>query len=150
MTEFHRLSEPFRTVAVGRRAWGELRRLAAAARTRVTTRLKYHNTIAVVDGHRFDSRREARRYTQLRLLACAGAIADLELQPEFVLYAPVLDDEGRILDVQRIGSYFGDFRYRDRRTGAVVVEDAKGVRTPLYRFKRKLVEAQYRIRILEV
>jgi uncharacterized protein DUF1064 len=111
-------------------------------------RRKYHNTITEVDGIRFDSLREARRYAELRLLERAGEIVGLELQPAFPLYAPVMKGNvitGRVC----VGSYVGDFRYREAN-GRVVVEDAKGVRTPLYRLKRKIVEAQYGIRIQEV
>lgn len=111
--------------------------------------MKYGNTATNVGGHRFDSRREARRYAQLRLLELAGEITGLELQPEFVLYALALDHDGLIRDLVRVGSYIGDFRYRDA-SGQMIVEDAKGVRTPLYRLKRKIVEAQYGIRIREV
>jgi hypothetical protein len=146
------MSEPLRTVAAGRRAWRELRRLAAAARTRVTKPLKYHNQFATVDGHRFASQREARRYAELRVLERAGIIRDLELQPEFVLYALVarsLAGDGLISGVHPVGSYFGDFRYRDA-AGAVIVEDAKGMKTPLYQFKRRMVEVQYGIVIQEV
>jgi hypothetical protein len=168
----HRMSEPLRTVAAGRRAWRELRRLAAAARTRVTKPLKYHNRVAAVDGHRFASQREARRYAELRVLERAGVIRDLELQPEFLLYVAVLDSTpvlpatkiadalrsfnttkgaglGLVAGLQPVGSYFADFCYRDA-AGAIVVEDAKGFQTPLYRFKRRMVEAQYGIVIQEV
>jgi uncharacterized protein DUF1064 len=143
------MSEPLRTVAAGRRAWIELRRLAAAARTRVTKPLKYHNRFATVDGLRFMSQREARRYGELRVLERAGVIRDLELQPEFVLYAAAVDAAGFLAGLQPVGSYFGDFRYRDA-AGAVIVEDAKGMKTPLYQFKRRMVEVQYGIVIHEV
>ena len=110
---------------------------------------KYHAMPTHVDGQRFASRREARRYGELRLQERAGEISNLELQPEYVLHAPVLNAAGEVIGLRIIGSYFGDFRYRDR-AGAIVVEDAKGVRTPLYRWKRKMVDAEYGIRILEV
>jgi hypothetical protein len=110
---------------------------------------KYHAIPTHVDGHRFASRREARRYGELRLQARAGAIRDLELQPAYVLHAPVVNPAGAVIGLRRIGSYIGDFRYRNR-AGAVVVEDAKGVRTPLYRWKCKMVDAEYGIQIQEV
>lgn len=49
-------------------------------------RLKTHKYSAKsmeVDGHKFPSKREARRYQELVLLAKAGEIDDLELQPRF-------------------------------------------------------------------
>ena len=49
------------------------------------TNNKYHNEKVVVDGIRFDSIKEAKRYRELNLLVRAGEISDLELQKEFVL-----------------------------------------------------------------
>lgn len=95
---------------------------------------------------RFDSRREANRWCELRMLERAGEIADLERQPVYPLLAPTPTAHVFV----RIGEYRGDFRYTVVKTGGRVVEDAKGVRTPLYRWKRKHVEAQYGIQIQEV
>ena len=106
---------------------------------------KYHNKPEVVDGVRFDSRKEARRYQDLRLLQRGAQIVDLELQPRFVLR--VIGPEGEEVI---IGSYYADFRYRDVEKQCVVVEDVKGVRTPVYRLKKKHVEAQYGITIQEI
>jgi len=68
------------------------------------------------------------------------AIRDLELQPEF----PVVV-EGRHICV-----YKADFRYVDLVTGEVVTEDSKGMRTPVYKLKKRLVEALYPVTIREV
>lgn len=109
---------------------------------------KYKAVPTEVDGIRFASKKEARRYQELRLLERAGEIADLELQPRFEL---------SVLGV-RLGAYVGDFRYKERRdrtrTGdraatCLVVEDTKGFRTPLYRWKVKHVLAQYGIEVRE-
>lgn len=102
---------------------------------------KYKAKKALVDGIQFDSRREARRYLQLRLLEQAGDITGLELQPEYGLHA---------LGGAQIAKYIGDFRYVDVATGQTVLEDAKGVRTRLYRLKAKWVRLQYGIEIREV
>ena len=99
---------------------------------------KYHARKTEVDGIVFDSKREAARYSELKLLQAAGEIRDLELQPEYELAVA-----GRV-----VGKYIADFRYMDG--GRVVVEDAKGVRTDVYRLKKKMVEAIYGIKILEV
>ena len=100
---------------------------------------KYGARRTEVDGHSFASQREANRYGELRLLEQAGEISGLELQPKFPL----------IVNGQKVATYIGDFRYMDA-TGAVVVEDAKGVRTPLYRHKKRLLSALYGIEIREV
>ena len=105
-------------------------------------RSKYGAIPLVVDGVRFASSREARRYGELRLLERAGQIWDLTLQPEFPLHAP------GALTEELVGKYRGDFAYATRE--GTVVEDVKGVRTPLYRWKKKHVEIEYGIRIVEV
>jgi len=68
----------------------------------------------------------------------AGEINDLVLQPKYPL----------VVNGVRIGLYRGDFWYR--RNGEVVVEDVKGVRTPVYKLKCKLVKACWGIDIVEV
>ncbi len=50
---------------------------------------------------------------------------------------------------QRIGFYKADFRYEVTATGERVIEDVKGVRTAVYRLKKKLVKALYGIEIIE-
>jgi hypothetical protein len=109
---------------------------------------KYRNTPTVVDGIRFDSKREARRYQELKLLEKAGEIHALELQPVFPLHAWVAHDE----PPEKVGFYRGDFRYCtcglapmgcDR--SARIVEDSKGIDTPLSKWKRRHVKAQYGI-----
>lgn len=107
--------------------------------------LKYRNKITVVDGIKFRSKREARRYGELKLLERAGEIKDLELQPEFTF----LLRGGKMLRTARLGKprkYIADFSYKekDRKTkGGVVwreiVEDCKGMRTELYKWKRDLM-----------
>jgi hypothetical protein len=109
---------------------------------RITARSKYHAIPRTIDGVRFASTREARRYGELRLLERAGQIWDLTVQPEFQLHAP-----GPLV-AQPVGVYRGDFAYATK-TGTVI-EDAKGVRTALYRWKKKHVEIEYGVRIVEV
>jgi hypothetical protein len=100
---------------------------------------KYGNRKTVLDGITFDSVAEARRYQHLRLLERVGEISDLELQPVYVI-----EINGKV-----ICRYYADFRYRTNG-GETEVEDVKGVRTDVYRLKKKMVEAQYGIRITEV
>ena len=101
-------------------------------------RSKYHAVPIVVDGIRFASKLEATRWSELKLLERMGEIASLERQPRFPL---------TVANVA-IGEYRGDFSYVSK--GKRIVEDCKGVRTPLYAWKKKHVEAEYKIVIQEV
>lgn len=83
----------------------------------------------MVAGIRFASKAESRRYSELLLLEKAGAVSKLELQPRFPL-----EVNGTL-----VCTYVGDFSYDER--GARVIEDVKGMKTPDYRIKRKLLLA---------
>lgn len=100
---------------------------------------KYGAKKTEVDGFVFDSKAEANRYSELVLAERAGEISNLVVQPMFPL----------IVNDKKIGKYIADFQYTDR-DGNRVVEDVKGVSTPVYRLKKKLVEAIYDIHIVEV
>lgn len=100
---------------------------------------KYNARKVEIDGFVFDSKAEARRYSELKLLEKAGRIRRLELQPKFEIK----------VDEKHIANYFADFRYYDPDFG-FVVEDVKGVRTAVYKLKKRLVEAIYGIKITEV
>jgi Protein of unknown function (DUF1064) len=110
---------------------------------------KYHAIATVHDGIRFDSRKEARRYTELRLLEQAGQIHGLERQPVF----PLLTTHHRGGEVIQVGVYKADFRYRAGPTGVLVIEDVKSPatrKTAVYRLKKKMVESAYGITVTEV
>lgn len=107
------------------------------------TRHKFNAKRTEIDGISFPSKAEAHRYSELRLLEKAGEIEGLELQPKFPL----------LVNGVKVATYIGDFRYRVVKglSGSLtVVEDVKGVRTPVYQLKKKLVRAQYDIDITEV
>lgn len=108
-------------------------------------RSKFNNRITFVDGKRFDSAKEAARYGQLKLLLRAGEIRDLELQKKFPMFAWNGADSTSV----KIAVYKADFSYFDARKGQYVVEDVKGCKTALYRLKKKIVEANYGVEILE-
>lgn len=108
---------------------------------------KYGAKPTEVDGIRFASQKEARRYQELLLLQMAGEIHRVELQPRFPLN--VRNPES-ILPSVCIGAYRGDFSYYEKATHERVIEDVKGFKTPLYKWKKKHVEAQYGITIREV
>ena len=107
-------------------------------------RHKYGAKRAEVDGHKFDSKAEARRYGELKMLEKAGKIVGLKVHPKFGLRV----DMGRRGKTE-IGFYEADFHYLSEG-GEAVVEDVKGVRTPIYRWKKKHFEAEYGIEITEV
>lgn len=104
--------------------------------------MKYGNKPMVLYGIRFASKKEAHRYLILREDLRLGRITKLEVQPEYEIW--VLREDGTEI---RVAKYIADFRYV--RDGKTVIEDVKGVRTPVYKLKKKLIEARYGIRILE-
>lgn len=99
---------------------------------------KYRNKKDVVDGIRFDSKKEANRYKDLKLLEKAGKIKNLQVHVAFPLTAYG----------EYICGYVADFVYQEEN-GQEVVEDTKGVRTKEYRIKAKLFYACYGKKILE-
>ena len=101
---------------------------------------KYNAVKTTINGITFDSKRESIRYQELLLLQRAGQIRDLALQVPFAI----------VVNGKKICKYIADFQYVDVATGKTVVEDSKGVRTQTYVLKRKLVEAIYAIKIVEV
>lgn len=90
-----------------------------------------------MDGIRFDSRKEARRYIELKAMLDAGEISSLELQPEYEIL-PSYKKNGKT--VRRM-VYRADFRYFCGEK--LIVEDVKGVATPEFKLKKKLVEYFY-------
>lgn len=109
---------------------------------------KYRNTKTEVDGIKFDSLKEARRWKTLRLLEETGEIVGLQRQVKFVLIPSQKDPEtGKV--IEREASYVADFVYVDRFTDQTIVEDAKGYKTPEYILKRKMMLWRYGIQIKE-
>lgn len=105
---------------------------------------KYHAQAVSVDGVRFPSKREARRWEQLKLQQALGLITRLARQVPLPIQVVNLET-GEIVTVAR---YYVDFTYD--RDGRRCYEDAKGMKTETYLLKKKLVEAQHGVRILEV
>jgi hypothetical protein len=100
---------------------------------------KYGNKRVIVDGLKFDSKREAARYLELKAMQEAGEISKLRLQPCY----PIVINGVKVCD------YYADFSY-DRKSGESVVEDAKGMKTKEYRLKNKLMRAVHSIDVREV
>ena len=100
-------------------------------------RSKYRNVKVDLDGHKFDSKKEANRYAELKMLMRAREVTDLEVHPRYDL----------IINGTKICSYIPDFRYK--RAGALVIEDVKGVRTKEYLLKKKLMKALHNVEVVE-
>jgi hypothetical protein len=100
---------------------------------------KMGNVRTEVDGFVFASGLEATRYGELKLLEQAGEVRELQLQFPFRL------------DVNGIHvcTYVADFVYVDAQ-GKQVVEDTKGMKTAVYRLKKKLMKAVFGIEIVEI
>ena len=112
---------------------------------------KYKAKKTVVNGDIFPSIHEAERWCELCLLERTGKIFDLCRQVKYELIPSQKDIKtGRV--IERSVDYIADFVYKKMtEDGGVitVVEDAKGVRTPDYIIKRKLMLYLKGIRILE-
>lgn len=119
---------------------------------------KYNNQKTVVDGITFDSKREARRYSELLLLEKAGAIQNLQRQVRFELAEAVRETDtvgrrgGKIKGKQILPGvyYIADFVYMEN--GQMVVEDVKSeaTKTAVYEVKKKWMYQKYKIMIREV
>ena len=98
------------------------------------------------------------RYSELRLLESTGHIKDLQRQVKYILLPAQREPDiigkrggvkkGRLLE--REVAYYADFVYTDADTGALIVEDTKGMRTTEYIIKRKMMLFFHGIRIKEL
>lgn len=123
---------------------------------------KYNNRKIIVDGITFDSKKEAGRYKELKILERAGIIQDLQRQVKYVLIPAQYEPSGEIYTkgkekgkpkkgklIERECAYYADFVY-STKGGELVVEDTKGVKTPEYIIKRKLMLYVHNIKIKEM
>lgn len=122
---------------------------------------KYGNRKVTVDGIVFDSKREAARYKELKLLQEAGEIKGLQMQVPFELIPAKYEHFERFSEktgkklkdgvrcVEKSCVYLADFVYQDVKTGEWIVEDAKGHKTEAYIIKRKLMLQVHGVRIHE-
>jgi hypothetical protein len=99
---------------------------------------KYSSVRTEVDGIKFSSRKEAKRYGELKMLQLAGEIRDLRMQVPYNL------NEGGTFKY----TYRADFCYKDKQ-GNEIVEDVKGYRTKEYVRKKKLMLKVHGIKIKE-
>ena len=107
---------------------------------------KYNAHRTEIDGIVFDSKKEANRYCELKLLERAGEITDLRRQVRYEINQPYEIAGKKIRGIY----YVADFAYYDKELGEPIVEDVKGVRTDVYKIKKKLFESKYNIQIREV
>lgn len=100
---------------------------------------KYKNQKVVVDGIKFDSKKEAVHYLKLRDAERNGHIKDLKMQVRFELQ-PNFKKNGRSY---RKVEYIADFTYTRCSDNQLIVEDVKGYKTDSYRLKKKWFEYTY-------
>lgn len=122
-------------------------------------RNKYGNRKVIVDGIRFDSRKEARYYIFLKESEKNGEISNLRLQVPYEIVPAIYEEQvvhlktrDKVVEkcVQKAVHYVADFVYYDASTGREEVVDAKGYRTPEYKLKKKMMRAFKGIEITEV
>lgn len=101
---------------------------------------KYRAIPTVVEGIRFASKLEAKRWCELKLLLKAGKISHLDRQVRYPLY----------VNETVIGHYVADFEYACKERNCIVTEDCKGQRLPLYIWKAKHFKAQIGREIVEI
>jgi hypothetical protein len=99
---------------------------------------KYNNKKCIVNGITFPSIKEGKRYASLLLQEKAGEIFKLKLQVPFKI----------LINGQLVCTYKADFTYYTK-SGNYIVEDCKGVRTPVYKLKKRLLLLTHSIEILE-
>lgn len=102
-------------------------------------RTKYNNVKVVIDGHTFDSKAEARHYSELKLQEKAGEILFFRLQPKYRLQDP-FEKHGK---KHRAIDYIADFEIH-HRDGSIEVVDVKGAPlTQVFRIKEKMFNKKY-------
>lgn len=99
-------------------------------------RKKFGSIETEVDGFKFASKREAKRWGELRLMEKAGQIKKLARQVVYDLTVNGI----------KVCDYIADFVYEKPE---LTIEDCKGMRTPVYILKAKLMKAVHGIEILE-
>jgi hypothetical protein len=102
---------------------------------------KFNAVPVEIDGIRFASKKEGKRYGELKLMERAGVITDLVLQPVF-----------KFPDLDFPREYRADFEYREK--GKYVVEDVKGIKKgnvyAMFRIKKALMKYFHKIEVIEI
>jgi hypothetical protein len=110
---------------------------------------KYGNKKTTIDGVEFDSKKEAARWQELRLLERAGKISELERQVVFELAKSVQYSGKRATPALRYVADFAYFENTETCGSVYTVEDVKGVKTSAYKIKKHLMLAVHKIEVLE-
>lgn len=98
---------------------------------------KYSSAKTDIDGIRFDSKKEAEFYAELKLREKAGEITHLRLQPRYLLQEAFKHEGKQYREME----YVADFEYIEN--GVTVVVDVKGFKTAVYMIKKKLFLYKY-------
>lgn len=106
---------------------------------------KYHNIKTKYDDITFDSKKESQVYSRLKTMERFGLIKDLELQVEYELM-PKFELNGK---TYRKTTYIADFRYFSNEDNKIHVIDVKGVKTDVYKLKKKMMAYIHKIEIEE-
>lgn len=117
-------------------------RLTPSAYRALNRRHKFAAKSRIVDGIKFPSKLQAQRYGELKLLERAGKIRNLRLEVPYTI----------AINGMKICVYKADFVYDELVPGVLwreVIEDAKGVKTPVYQLKKRLMKAVHNITIRE-
>ena len=108
---------------------------------------KYRNKRCVVDGYSFPSQVEGKRYEELRQLEKMRLIRNLKVQFRFDLHTTNSMSKVKT----KVTTYVADFIYFDQQKFETVIEDVKGGdSTPMFKLKKKMVEAEYGYKIVEI
>ena len=105
---------------------------------------KYKNKKVEYKGIKFDSKKEYLRYLVLEDMQRKGEIEGLQLQVHFVLIPPFQLNNIKYKGIK----YIADFVYK--KDGKLVVEDVKGMKTDVYKIKKKLMAYMHKVEIKEV
>ena len=106
---------------------------------------KYSSAKTDIDGIKFDSKKEAEFYAELKLREKAGEISHLRLQPRYLLQEAFKHEDKQYREME----YVADFEYIEN--GEKVVVDVKGFKTAVYMLKKKLFLYKYgdKVRFIE-
>lgn len=102
---------------------------------------KYHNKKVIVDGIKFDSKLEAKRYGQLKILEKAKEIKALKRQVPYILIPGYIKNGKKVKPIK----YLADFTYFDIKKNKLIIEDVKSVatKTDTYKLKKKIFEWRF-------
>lgn len=142
-----------------RQAGQEVGHAPGSGKARPTS--KYRNQRVVINGEKFDSKREASYYQELLFREKMGSVRNIQRQVTFHLCCPELDAQFRQAEIPKIvyvADYVADFTFDEVSANAQgvmclwehVVVDVKGAKTAMYLLKKKWLELQSGIVIREV